>query len=191
VRSWAAGHNGVHPVMGGGPVGRLAGDGDDQVVRARHDQVPAEADVADLQGGGHVQAQDGLHPGVFQDAGGHHAPGAACITPWRAFLGRLENKAIHPGQPLFELGKEPGGPQTQAQVDVVAAGVHHPFNLGTPGNRQFFLQGQGVHVGPKGHHPAGARPPKGPRHPVAGNAGFDLQTQVPQIRATTRAVRSS
>ena len=81
--------DGVHPPVRGGPVGRLAGDGEDEVVGPGHHHPGPVAEVAHVQIGGHVQGADGRHPGVIQDPGGHHAPGAAVALP-AALLRRAE-----------------------------------------------------------------------------------------------------
>ena len=162
--------DGVHSPVGRGAVGRFAGDGEDDAVGPGHHHLRPVADVAHVQIGGHVQGAHRRHLGVIQDAGGHHALGAG-IAHRRAFFGGLEDEDVVPGQAVLERAEQPGRAQGDAQVEVMAAGVHDPVHLGAPGELDLLDDGQGVHVGPPGHRPPGAAPLQHPHHPVAGDAG--------------------
>ncbi len=120
--------DGVDPPVGGGPVGRFAGDGEDDAVGPGHDHARAVADVAHVQVGGHVKGAHRRHLGVIQDAGGHHAFGAG-IAQRRAFLGGLEDEDVLPGQAVLQGTEETGSAQADAQVEVMPAGVHDPLRL--------------------------------------------------------------
>ena len=172
--------DGVDSPVGRGPVGRFAGDGEDDAVGPGHDHARAVADMAHVQVGGHVEGAHRRHLGVIQDAGGHHALGAG-IAHRRAFFGGLEDEDVLPGQAVLQGTQETGGAQADAQVEVMAAGVHDPIHLGAPGEPDLLNDGQGVHVGPPGHRPAGAAALKHPYHAVAGDAGGYRQAQIPEI----------
>ncbi len=66
-------------------------------------------------------------------------------------------------------------------MEVVAAGVHDPVHPAPPRDVHGFADGQGIHVGPEGHHPAGPGALQGGGHPLAGNALLHLKPQVRKI----------
>ncbi len=66
-------------------------------------------------------------------------------------------------------------------MEVVAAGVHDPVHPAPPGDCHGFADGQGIHVGPEGHHPARTGAVQGGGHPLAGNALLHRKAQVRKI----------
>ena len=118
-------------------------------------------------------------------------PPAPLSPSRRPFFGGLKDEDVPPGQPVPQRAQQAGRAQGQAQVKIVAAGVHHPVHPGAPGKRDLLGDGQGVHVGPPGHCPSRPGPLEHPHHPVAGDAGLHLQARLPQVVRHPRAVRSS
>ena len=85
-------------------------------------------------------------------------------------------KRTAPGQAVPEPAEQFGRGQGDAQVKIVAAGVHHPVHRGAPGDLDLFLEGQGVHIGPVGHAAAGPGAFQVGHHAAAGEAGAHRQT---------------
>jgi hypothetical protein len=99
--------------------------------------------------------------------------------PWAPLKSSLGGP--FPGQAIFQFTEQTGGPQSDAHVKIMAAGVHHPVHCGAPGGRHLFGNRQGVHIRPVGHHLARAGAAEAAHHSVPGHAGLDVQAQVSEV----------
>ena len=172
-------HDGVHPMVGRGRVGLAAADLQPELIGPGHDDAGAVAELAHRQPGGDVEPGDGVH--LVQHAQLHHQLGAAHRARRQAFFRGLEDNAAAAGQFVFQFAEQLGHTQSDANVHVVAAGVHHSRRLGAPGSVRPLLDGQGVQVGPPGIGPAGPGTNQVRHHAVPGHSGSDLQPQPGQI----------
>ena len=143
-------------------------EGDANVVRRGHGRAVAQHEPALGLAGHVVHGEDGVAGEALEQAVVHHAPGAA-----QAFFGRLEDEVERAAE-AARFGQLARGGEQHGGVAIVAAGVHQARTLAGMGQAGFFLDRQGVHVGPQ---PDRARPvaaAKAADHAGATEAARDL-----------------
>ena len=142
------GEDGILAQVRKGSMPAFALDGQVNLVGRRHVGPAPNADMACWELGVHVLGQDVVGGGVGQNARGHHAFGA----PGNELLSRLKNAAHGAGPVVFGGLQQLNGPKQGGGVHVVSTRVHHPGVGRGVGHVVGLLNGQGIHVGAKGHH---------------------------------------
>jgi hypothetical protein len=134
-------HHRVDALVRLGRVRTLAQHGEIELVGRGHQRPRTQAETARRHAGPVVDAEDGVHRALFEQAVLDHAFGAAA-----ALFGRLENQ-VHGAVEIALARKVEGRAQQHRGVAVVAAGVHLSFVGRRMGEGVDFLHRQGVHVG--------------------------------------------
>ena len=94
-----------------------------------------------------------------------------------------------PGKPLPHPCQNLGHAHEDGHMVVMATGVHDPHLLAVvlrpdlrgEGKVHQLGDGEGIHVGPKGHHRPREAPPKEPHHAGVGHLGLNLHAQGPEV----------
>ena len=120
-----------------------------------------------------VSADDGLDAIAVEDAVPNHCGGAA-----PTLLGRLKDNDGGAGEILPLLRQEPGNPQADGGMGIVAAGVHLSGVEGDEVMGVLFLNWQGVDIHPDGNGRAGLAAPDDCHHTRAADPGLGLYTPI-------------
>ena len=146
----------------------LAGDLDVEQAAAGHLRAGADGELADLELGPVVHAEDLLAGELVEQPVLHHRLGAAA-----ALLGRLEDE-MDGAVEVARRREILGGAQQHRGVAVMAAGMHAALVLAAVIERVVLVHRQGIHVGAQ---PDGARivaDPDGADDAGLADAGGDL-----------------
>ncbi len=164
----------------------LAGDLDVEQAAARHLRARADGELADVELGPVVHAEDLLAGELLEQPVLDHGLGAAT-----AFLGRLEDE-VHRAVEVARGREVLGGAQQHRRVAVMAAGMHAALVLAAMVEGVVLVHRQRIHVGAQ---PDGARivaDADGADHAGLADAGRDLAAPFLELgRHDLADVRSS
>ena len=124
--------------MGTGAMAPLPVHRDLQLPGSRRQATAADADRSGRQVGHDMHAEQSIQPL-------HRSGIAHPDRPLGEFFGRLEQQAHPGGQPVVGR-QQTGHPKTDAGVQIVPAGMHHPLMPGGMGQPGAFLHRQSIHV---------------------------------------------
>ena len=142
----------------------LALDGDGKGVGGRIALVIFQTVNTGDFAGGIVTAKDGIHPGIFQTAGIHHALCAAVAL----FIG-LEEELYIAAQFFLVGGHQLCRTQQRGGMAVVTAGVHDAVIFRSIGQAGILFDGQSVHIGTQADGLALFAAPKHTQHAGVGD----------------------